>query len=134
MTMSIEALTEILEEELEEAVEVKNKKSFHRFIVLLTNNIVDKQTYKEDTGSIRSDLKEMMKLMESRFGAVDQRFESVQKQMDDRFGAVDQRFESIQQQMDRRFNAVDKKFSMMFTFMSLGFTMLAVLFTVFNFL
>ena len=35
-------LAQILEEELEEAVEVKNKKSLHRYITLLTDNLVKK--------------------------------------------------------------------------------------------
>jgi len=33
----------ILEEELEEAVGVKNRESLHRYIMLLTNNIVGKE-------------------------------------------------------------------------------------------
>lgn len=33
----------ILEEELEEAVEVKNRKSLHRYITLLTENIAGKE-------------------------------------------------------------------------------------------
>jgi len=33
-------LTEILEHELEEAVEVKNRQSLHRYVVLLAENIV----------------------------------------------------------------------------------------------
>ena len=37
-------LAEILEQELEEAVEVKNKKSLHRYIILLADNIVQKST------------------------------------------------------------------------------------------
>ena len=34
---------QILEEELEEAVEVKNRKSLHRYITLLTENIAGKE-------------------------------------------------------------------------------------------
>jgi hypothetical protein len=36
-------LAEILEQELEEAVEVKSKKSLHRYVVLLTDNIIQKK-------------------------------------------------------------------------------------------
>ncbi len=33
----MEAIVEVLEQELEEAFEVKNKKSLHRYILLLTD-------------------------------------------------------------------------------------------------
>ena len=36
-------LAQILEEELEEAVEVKNRKSLHRYITLLTANLEKKR-------------------------------------------------------------------------------------------
>ncbi|MBN2656096.1 MAG: hypothetical protein JXR86_03490 [Spirochaetales bacterium] len=119
----MESMTELLEQELEEAVEVKNRKSFHRFILLLAQNVVSRNTHEREIYSLRSDIKDVIALMERRFEAVDRRFES-----------VDQRFESMQKQMDVRFNAMDKRFSMMFAFMSLGFTALAVLFTVFNYI
>ncbi len=45
MERRMEAMMEILEHELEEAVEVKNKKSLHRYIVLLTENIIRKDSY-----------------------------------------------------------------------------------------
>ena len=44
----MEAIAEILEQELEEAFEVKNKKSLHRYIVLLTENIVRRESYKKE--------------------------------------------------------------------------------------
>lgn len=83
----------------------------------------------------------MQKQMDERFESMDKRFESMQKQMDERFGAMDMRFSSLQKQMDSRFEAVDKRFESMdkrFSslqwFMGIGFTMLAVLFTVYNYL
>ena len=112
----MEAMAEILEQELDEAVEVKNKKYFHRFILLLTQNVVSRNTHDRETDNLRSDIRDVIAVMERRFEAVDQRFESLQKQM------------------DVRFNAVDKRFSMMFAFMSLGFTALAVLLTVFHYI
>ncbi|RQW05159.1 MAG: hypothetical protein EH225_04900 [Calditrichaeota bacterium] len=95
---------------------------------------------KEDIRGGRSEIKQLIAVM-------DKRFEAVQKQMDIRFDAsdkrfeamqkqIDERFEAMQKQMDERFNAVavDRRFSMVFAFMSVGFIMLAVLFTVFNYI
>ena len=72
---------------------------------------------------------------------MDKRFEEIQKNMDKRFEQVDKRFEDMQKNMDKRFEQIDKrfedvnsKFTMMFTFMTLGFTILAVMMTVFKFL
>ena len=127
--MSIESYSQILEEELSEAVEVKNPKSLHRYIVLLSENLVEKRQYHEEQTGIKSDLKEMMLLMRERFEAVDKRFE-----------AVDKRFEDIQQQMNVRFEAVDKRFDDMnkrFTsltwLISIGFVVINALIIVFKF-
>ncbi|MEW5813916.1 MAG: hypothetical protein AB1798_00780 [Spirochaetota bacterium] len=60
---------------------------------------------------------------------IDKRFEQVDK----RFEQVDKRFEDLIHQIDKRFDQVDKHFRMQFSFMSIGFTILAVLMTVYNF-
>ena len=78
--------------------------------------------------------------MEARFNAVDKRFEDVQVQMDRRFTAADKRFEDMHVQIDRRFTAADKRFddlnsrfSSQFKFFTLGFTILAILMSLYNF-
>ncbi len=138
------AIAEILEQELEEAVEVKNKKSLHRYIVLLTENIVRKENCDKDQNEIRSDIKILAEIvkqgferMDKRFEAIDRRFEAVDK----RFEAVDKRFEDIYRYMDKRFEAVDKRFedmnkkqSMMLTFMNLGFGIIILLTILFKFI
>ena len=110
----MEAIVEILEQELEEAVEVKNKKSLHRYIVLLTENIVRRESYEKEQNEIRSDIKTLAEIVKQGFERVDKRFEDMQKYM------------------DRRFEDMDKRFSMMFKFMSLGFTILAIIMVVFE--
>ena len=112
----MEAIAEILEQELEEAVEVKNKKSLHRYIVLLTENIVRRENYEKERYEIRSDIKTLAEIMKQGFERVDKRFEDMQKYM------------------DKRFEDVGKRFSMMFKFMSLGFTILAIIMVVFEFI
>ena len=106
-------LAQILEEELEEAVEVKNRKSLHRYITLLTANLVKKEDnrmehteFQQELIKIDNRFKQMITEVREGFKRMDERFESVDK----RFESVDKKFEAVQQQMDRRFDASDKRF------------------------
>ena len=99
----MQAIIEVLEQELEEAFEVKNKKSLHRYIVLLTENILKKESYEKEQLEIKNDIKTLTELMKQGFESVDKRFEELQHQMD-------KRFEGLQHQMDKRFESVDKRF------------------------
>ena len=98
----MEAIAEVLEHELEEAFEVKNKKSLHRYVLLLTDNIVKKESYEKQQLEIRSDIKILAEIVKQGFERMDKRFEAVDK----RFEAVDKRFE----QVDKRFEQVDTRF------------------------
>ena len=132
---------QILEEELEEAFEVKNRKSLHRYITLLTENIAGKEENRMEHTEFQQELlkidgrfnqmitevREGFKRMDERFETVNQRFESVQTSMD-------QRFESMHQQINHRFDASDKRFSMMFSFITIGFVVMATMMSVFQFL
>jgi len=126
----MEVIAEVLEHELEEAFEVKNKKSLHRYVLLLTDNIVKKESYEKQQLEIRSDIKILAEIVKQGFERMDKRFEAVDK----RFEAVDKRFE----QADKRFEQVDTRFEQiesrltelsrrMFQFMiwSFGFTVTA---------
>jgi len=129
------AIAEILEQELEEAVEVKNKKSLHRYIVLLTENIVRKENYEKDHNEIKSDIKTLAEIvkqgferMDKRFEAVDKRFERMDKRFEDiyrymekQFEAVDKRFEDIYRYMEKQFEAVDKRFEDIYRYMDKRF-------------
>jgi len=147
-------MVEVLEEELEGAFEVKDKKSLHRYVLLLTENIVKKENYEKQQFEIRSDIKTLAELvkqgferMDKRFEAVDNRFEALQIQIDKRFESMDKRFEALQVQMDKRFEAVDKRFeavdkrfedmnkrfSMMFAFMNIGLGILIAITVLFKF-
>jgi hypothetical protein len=139
--MEMADLAQILEEELEEAVEVKNRKSLHRYITLLTDNLVRKEDNKMEHTEFQQELikidgrfkqmitevREGFRRMDERFEAVDQRFETIQ-------AGMDQRFESMQQQIDHRFDASDKRFTMMFSFITIGFVVMATMMSVFQFL
>ncbi len=102
----MEAIVEVLEQELEEAFEVKNKKSLHRYILLLTENIVRKESYEKEQIEIKSAIRTLAEVVKQGFERMDKRFEAMQIQMDKRFEQVDKRFE----QVDKRFEQVDKRF------------------------
>jgi hypothetical protein len=130
--MEMADLAQILEEELEEAVEVKNRKSLHRYITLLTNNLTKKEDNRMEHTEFQQELlkidgrfnqmitevKEGFNKIDQRFAtmqaSINQRFESVQKQMDGRFDASDKRFEAIE-------NRLDKLSQQMFRFMVWSF-------------
>ena len=109
-------LAQILEEELEEAVEVKNRKSLHRYITLLTANLIKEDNRLEHTEfqqeliKIDGRFNRMITEIREGFIRMDHRFETMQQQMDQRFESVDKKFEAVQQQMDRSFDASDKRF------------------------
>jgi len=113
----------------------------HRYITLLTENIAGKEENRMEHTEFQQELlkidgrfnqmitevREGFKRMDERFETVNQRFESVQTSMD-------QRFESMHQQINHRFDASDKRFSMMFSFITIGFVVMATMMSVFQFL
>ncbi|MCK4541069.1 MAG: hypothetical protein KAU17_02425 [Spirochaetales bacterium] len=101
----MEAMMEVLEQELEGAFEVKDKKSLHRYIVLLTENIVRKESYEKEQLEIRSDIKTLAEIVKQGF-----------------------------EHTDKRFEAMNKRFTMMFTFMNIGFTIIVLLTVLFKFI
>ena len=72
--------------------------------------------------------------MDKRFEQSDKRFEDMNHNLDKRFEQVDKRFEETNNNMNRRFDQVDKRFNLLTFFMSLGFTVLATMLTLFRFI
>ena len=112
----MESLSQILEEELENAVEVKDKKSLHRYVVLMTENIVSRkenleqfQMLRDDIRQNRGDIRDIVTTMKAGFESADKRFEDLQHQMDQRFSAQ-------------------------FKFLTFGFTINVVLMSLYTFL
>jgi DNA anti-recombination protein RmuC len=147
--MTVEAITEILESELKDAVEVKNEKSLHRYVMLLSENIVSKRKHSEEYHSLKSDIKEMLvfirerfEVVDKRFEQTDKRFESMQNTMDKRFEDMhkytEKRFADMQKYTDKRFedmqNNINKRFSQMFAYFTTGFIIMASLMTVYQLL
>ncbi len=102
----------ILEEELEEAVQIKNRKSLHRYIILLTENIAGKEENRMEHTEFQQELIK-----------IDGRFNQMITEVREGFKRVDQRFESF-----------DKRFTMMFSFITIGFVINATMISVFQFL
>ncbi|GAG57207.1 unnamed protein product [marine sediment metagenome] len=117
----MDAMVEVLEEELEGAFEVKDRKSLHRYVLLLTENIVRKESYQAQQLEIKSDIKILTEIQKQGFEQVDKRFEDMFKYMDKRFedmtNSINKRFE----QVDKRFEQVDKRFEDMFRYMDKRF-------------
>ena len=101
----MESIAELLEAELEDAVQVKNKKSLHRYVLLLAENLVHRVEFMSESGSMKSDIRVLAETMQEGFKRMDQRFEDV-----------------------------NRRFAMMFTFMSVGFAGLTILLSLFKFI
>ena len=104
------SIIELLTEELEEAVQVKNKKSLHRYVTLLVESMVPKGKYVSESGSIHSDIQILTETVLEGFKRMDQRFEASDRRFEDLQNLMNARFEASQNQMDARFEASDKRF------------------------
>ncbi len=119
---------EVLEEELLEVVQKKDKESVKHFLMLLFQQVELKKEADEknnrmigefsnirsDIKDVRSDLKVMLEVMSARFEAIDKRFEAIDKRFED----MNKRFED----MNKRFEDMDKRFNMMMWFVGALFT------------
>jgi len=69
----------------------------------------------------------IQKEMNTRFEAMNVRFETLQREMNTRF-------ETMQKEMNTRFEAVEKRFSSLQWMIGIGFTLLAIMMTLSNFI
>ena len=77
---------------------------------------------------------EMQVSMDKRFEAVDKRFSEMHNYMDKRFEAVDKRFESVDKRFEDMQSYMDKRFNVQTWFISVGFTVITVLMSLYRFL
>ena len=137
-------MIDLIRSELEEALEVKNSKSLHRGIFLLLASTVSKEEHSVEHDNLKSSINTLNQNVEvlalhmtegfgrinERFEAIDERFEAIDK----RFEAVDKRFEDSSVRFETLERHFDKRFAMMFSFITIGFVMLATMMSVFQFL
>ena len=129
----MEGLADLLEQELEEAVEVKNKKSLHRYILLLTDNLVRQDRFENNLGEIKSDVRVIAESMKQGFASMEKRFEDVNRRFEDvnhRFDDVNKRFEDV----NHRFNENSKKSTTMFTYLNIILGVLVLITVLFKFI
>ncbi|NPV39691.1 hypothetical protein BREVNS_0083 [Brevinematales bacterium NS] len=130
--MVTKELCEVLEEELLEVVEKKDKDSARHFVTLLLQQVEMKEEARQkenrvviELQALRNDLKTVVEVMNSRFEAIDKRFEDMNK----RFEAIDKRFEDMNKRfedmnkrfedMNKRFEDINKRFTMLMWFMGI---------------
>ena len=145
------SFAEVLEQELEEAVEIKSKKSLPRYILLLADNLVRENRFERNIGELKSEVRVIAESMKQGFAHMDRRFEDMNQSMsrhfDDvnrrfedvnrRFEDVNERFEDVNKRFDDnnvRFGDINKRFSVMFTYMNIALSILVVITVLFKFL
>ncbi|QJR22174.1 hypothetical protein BREVNS_1424 [Brevinematales bacterium NS] len=113
--MLTQEMYEVLEEEFLEVLEKKDKESARHFLTLLLNQVEMKETAQQkenrivlELQGIRSDLKTVVEVMNTRFEAMEKRFE-----------VIDKRFED----MNKRFDDMNKRFTMMMWFIGILFSL-----------
>ena len=127
------AVAEILEDELIDAIEKKDRKAVKHFVTIITDitdNFEHKKEAEKRSSEIMLKLKEIEVTVKEGFKSVDKRFEDMNKRFEDMQRYMDKRFEGV----DKRFEDVNKRFSMMVTFYAVGFTVIAALITIFKFI
>ena len=102
-----------LEQELEDAFEVKDRKSLHRYVLLLTDNLVKSDTYHEDIVELKSDVRIVAETMKQGFAQTDRRFEDMNNRFEDmnkRFEDMNKRFEDSGRNIERHFVLMNSRF------------------------
>ena len=77
--MTVEALTELLEQEFSLAFEVKDEKALKRSLTLLTRDMVFRDEYRESRDSLNSDVQIIAAKMSEGFRRMDERFEQADR-------------------------------------------------------
>lgn len=67
-------------------------------------------TVEGELKTIGVELRAQREVMETRFAAMDKRFEDQSSAFEKRFAAIDKRFEDQRAALDKRFDAIDKRF------------------------
>jgi hypothetical protein len=83
---------------------------------------------------VETSLEFLAKQMIEGFERMDKRFEQIDKRFEELIHHTDTRFQDLIHQMDKRFEQVDKRFSLIQWTMGIGFTMITVLMSVYQFL
>jgi hypothetical protein len=131
--MTVETLTELFEEELTQAVEVKDPKSLHRYVSLLADRLVQRQDQEPFNRAAESrfdktlaEIQAMRAEFEKDFAVMNVRFEASDKRWDDMMGTNNQRFEDL----NKRIGSAQWLITFVATF---GFTLMGAMMTIYHF-
>ena len=138
----MDTLQTLVEEELTQAVEVKDTKSLHRAVVMLTENMARRNDYELLAHETESKFDKLLAVMTERFNTSDKRFDDMNRRFEDtnkrfedtnkRFDDVNKRFDDTNKHMDQRFADVNNRFIAMQWVIGLGFTVLAAMMTLYK--
>lgn len=130
----MESFNELLEDELSQAVEVKDAKSLHRAVVLLGNYVSQReheesrresqsqfermqtemgflrQEFREESRVWHADFEKTLAGMKEHFEAVDKRFDDVNRRFEEARIASDKRFDDVNRRFEDARIATEKRF------------------------
>ena len=142
--VSMSNYAEKIHNELGQAFSVVDENALKRASSLLAEHHADALTYLNDRSVMQSELRvlsetmrQFMAFAERRFDQIDKRIDQVEKridQMDKRIDQVDKRIDHIEQRFETRFDAIDRRFARLHTLMMSGFSILAILMSLFKFI
>ena len=159
--VSMSNYAEKIHNELGQAFSVVDENALKRASSLLAEHHADALTYLNDRSLMQSELRilsettrQFMAFAGRRFDQIDKRFDQVDKrfeQVDKRFEQVDKRTDQVEKRIDQvdkrieqvdkrinhveqRFDAIDQRFARLHTLMMSGFSILAILMSLFKFI
>ena len=134
------SFSDTLEEALRRAFPVQDPEALKRSVRILEEGYDPIRRLEGDVAQLKSDVRLIAERMEQGFARMDERFEAMERlnvarfdAVDKRFEAVDQRFLSMESANAVRFEQVDRRFAQQKRMMFAGFTVLAVLMFIYEF-
>ena len=125
-------LTQLFEDELTQAVEVKDPKSLHRYAALLSERLVQRQDQERVNSSFEARFDKTLAEIqaariesEKNFAVMQVRFDASDKRWDDMVSSSNQRFEDL----NKRISSAQWLITFVTTF---GFTLMAALMTAYH--
>lgn len=137
LMVSMSNYAEKIHNELGQAFSVVDENALKRASSLLAEHHADALTYLNDRSVMQSELRVLSETMRQFMMFAERRFDQVEKridQVDKRIDQVDKRIDHIEQRFETRFDAIDRRFARLHTLMMSGFSILAILMSLFKFI
>ena len=111
---------ELIKSELNDAIFNKNKEAINRLSIIIGEKLEDVDEIKDENEGIKGDIRELIGIVKKGFEEQNQRIIELREDMN-------QRVKELREDMNKRF-------SMMFAFMTAGYTIITLLILIFKFL